>query len=367
MRVRTSYIKLILNDGGEKMDLKGKNLWQVGAGDTERSYGNICIDFDIMMVGPGRYGPFKEEIYAHLGDIKESIKRFYHEAKKDDIVLLRLGTSQILAVGIIADDSPSYLTEFGDIDNWDLQHVRRVRWLPNTAKVFPKKTFGGQVRTFARVEVSDVLSWVGSLSVPDDQLSRKLAKLPIESQPLDIEQLGHQLFIEGLSSDYIDNLTKTLESIRRVAVWYDNKEKRPVGRPSEQETVCYLVVPLLFSLGWSHQTTAIQWNKVDVALFSQMPSTDENLECVVEAKSLDKSVFTPVGQALTYAQAQNRKNCRRIFITDGIRYSVFERENDNFSLKAYLNILNMRKDYPLYRCAGAVQAIIKMAKFPTTS
>lgn len=344
------------------MNLDGKNLWQVGAGDTERSYGDICKEFDVMMVGPGRYGPFKEETYAHLGDIKNSIRRFYHEAKKGDVVLLRLGTSQVLAVGIIADDSPLHLAEFGDIDNWDLQHVRRVRWLPNTDKEFTVRTLGGQVRTFASVNVPKIREWVESIDIPTQQLSRPLKQLPKESESLDVVQLGHQLFIEGLPSEYIDNLTMTLESIRRVATWYDNKEKRPEGRPSEQETVCYLVVPLLFSLGWSHQTAAIEWNNVDVALFKRMPPTDENLECVGEAKLLDRSVFSPVGQALSYAQAKNRKNCRRMFVTDGIRYTVFERENTKFILKAYLNILNMRKNYPLYKCDGAVQAIIKMAK-----
>ena len=35
------------------MDLTNKTLWQVGAGDTERSYGEICIKFDMMIAGPG--------------------------------------------------------------------------------------------------------------------------------------------------------------------------------------------------------------------------------------------------------------------------------------------------------------------------
>ena len=35
------------------MDLTGKTLWQVGASDTERKYGPICIAFDVMIAGPG--------------------------------------------------------------------------------------------------------------------------------------------------------------------------------------------------------------------------------------------------------------------------------------------------------------------------
>lgn len=38
---------------GERMDLKGRTLWQIGAGDTDRSYGHICKTFDVMIAGPG--------------------------------------------------------------------------------------------------------------------------------------------------------------------------------------------------------------------------------------------------------------------------------------------------------------------------
>ena len=80
------------------MKLDGKELWQVGAGDTERSYYEVCLKYDVMMMGPS-LGPFDEQKYGHLGDIKNSIRRFYNEAKKGHIVLLRLGTGKICAVG----------------------------------------------------------------------------------------------------------------------------------------------------------------------------------------------------------------------------------------------------------------------------
>src|SRR5712691_8413267 len=115
------------------MDLTGKTLWQVGAGDTERSYGDICIKFDVMLAGPGSPGPYDEVSYASLGDIRHSLRRFCKEARHGDVVLLRLGAGEILAVGEIADDAAQWLEAFGDIDGWELQHVRRVRWLPNTA------------------------------------------------------------------------------------------------------------------------------------------------------------------------------------------------------------------------------------------
>ena len=339
------------------MNLSGRSLWQIGAGDTDRSYGDLCIRFDVMIAGPGDPGPYDE---ARYGD--HSLRRFYREARCGDIVLLRLGTGDILAVGEIADDAPQWLEAFADVDGWDLQHVRRVRWFPNTRNAFPPRTLGGQVRTFAAVNVESVRAWVAGLEIPDSERARDLRPLPMAGASLDAIELGRRLFIEGLPSEHVDKLMVTFSALHRVASWYSNETKRPEGRPSEQETICYLVVPLLLSLGWSQQTAAVQWNYVDVALFRCMPPTDASLACVVEAKLLGKSVFSPLGQARDYALRPGRESCDRLIVTDGIRYALHHRADGAFQLGAYLNILSMRDRYPLLGCGGAVEAVLGMAR-----
>ncbi len=337
-------------------------LWQVGAGDTHRSYGDICIRHDVMIAGPGDLGPYEESAYAHLGDIKNSLRRFCREAQRGDVVLLRLGTADVLAAGEIADDTAEWLDAFSDVDGWDVRHVRRVRWFPNTARSFPPKTLGGQVRTFAGVNVGAVREWIAALQVPEANRTRGLVPLPCAGRPLDPGELGRRLFIEGLPSEHVDRLMATLSSLQRVASWYGNDTKRPENRPSEQETVCYLVIPLLLSLGWSQQTVAIQWNYVDVALFNRMPSSDSTLACVVEAKLLGRSVFSALGQAREYAVRAGRQGCNRLIVTDGIRYAIHRRAGDDFVLEAYLNILCMRDSYPVFGCGGAVEAVLAMAR-----
>jgi len=277
-------------------------------------------------------------------------------------VLLRLGTGDILAAGEIADDASEWCDAFADVDGWDLQHVRRVRWFPQTTKTFPARTLGGQVRTFASVNVAPVRAWVESIDVAENDRNRELAQIPATGISLDATELGKRLFIEGLASEHVDKLMATFASLQRVASWYWNETKRPEGRPSEQETVCYLVIPLLLSLGWSQQTAAVQWNYVDVALFRGMPPTDASLACVVEAKLLGRSVFSPVGQAREYALRPGRDGCDRLVVTDGIRYALHRRTGDNFTREAYLNILKMRDSYPMLGCGGAVQAVLGMAR-----
>src|SRR6266850_2252320 len=181
--------------GWPQMDLAGKTLWQIGAGDTDRSYGKCCKQFDVMIAGPGDLGRYENANYAHLGDIRNSLRRFCTEARSGDPVLLRLGTGDVLAVGEIADDTPEWLDAFADIDGWDLQHVRRVRWFPATANKFPPKTLGGQVRTFASVNVESVKNWVEGLQISEADRNRELEPLPTAGAVIDSTELGRRLFI----------------------------------------------------------------------------------------------------------------------------------------------------------------------------
>jgi hypothetical protein len=93
-----------------------------------------------------------------------------------------------------------------------------------------------------------------------------------------------------------------------------------------------------------------------------MPPTDATLACVVEAKLLGRSVFSPTGQAVDYALRGDRERCKRLIVTDGIRYALHCRDRNHFKLKAYLNILKMRDSYPILGCDGAVEAVLGMAR-----
>ena len=144
-----------------------------------------CLAHDVMIAGPGNPGPFTEIAYKESGDIRNSLRRFCVEAKQGDIVLLRIGTNRILAVGEIADGQPSWNDVFADIDGWDLQHVRRVRWFPEPERVFPKQALGSRARTFAAVKVPAIRKWVEGLDVAISEQSRPLKPLPSAAPLLD--------------------------------------------------------------------------------------------------------------------------------------------------------------------------------------
>src|SRR5260221_11777269 len=102
-----------------------------------------------MIAGPGEPGAYEDARYAHVGDIRNSLRRFCAEARRGETALLRLGTGDVLAVGVIADDTAVWLDAFTDADGGELQHARHVPLFPHTRKNFPSQNPGGQGRTLS--------------------------------------------------------------------------------------------------------------------------------------------------------------------------------------------------------------------------
>jgi len=350
------------------MDIAGKTIWQQASGDTDRDYSELCLKWDVILNGPGYAGPWSD-CKKRLRDDKWSsrkvtdLRRFAEDMKDGDLVVLRIGTSTALGLGQIVG---SYLwsDEFGDVDGWDLQHVRRVRWLwhsrsaPQAFNTYALK----QGDTTQKLNQGPVTEWLAGLAIPDEATSRTLATLPPSPARNDISvaEISEFLFDHGVASTSITTLLNEIGELTRIAKWYQRSSK-----PSEHETVAYLVVPLLRPLGWTPQRMAVEWNHVDLALFDQLPRRDESLRVVVEAKKMDNSCLTAMSQAMSYAQGKT--GCHRLIVTDGLRYGVYIRGEEGFHLYAYLNLTRLRRDYPILGCKGAEEAVLAMAPEWTAS
>lgn len=74
--------------------------------------------------------------------------------------------------------------EFGDIDGWDLQHLRRVRWLWKHERA-PQSFDTYTLKPGATVQVMDfklVLDWLAGLPVDQSVFERPLRELPAPSK-----------------------------------------------------------------------------------------------------------------------------------------------------------------------------------------
>ena len=191
------------------MDIKGRKLWQHAAGDNNRNYADLCLEWDVIVSGWGKHGHWNNEGKNKLLEKKKTkhisaskitdIETFANRISSGDIVVLRIGTTRILGVGEVVGNY-EWCPSFGDVDGWDLQHVRRVRWLwkkgdlPSLDWSGSKLSWGATTRALTN---QFVISWIrDKLDFDGQGLTRDVCKLPsVEDSRISIEDLSGFLFV----------------------------------------------------------------------------------------------------------------------------------------------------------------------------
>ncbi|MBN2456526.1 MAG: hypothetical protein JXB29_08355 [Sedimentisphaerales bacterium] len=350
-------------------------VWQIAAGEPGRNYTPLFIKHDVMFLGPGRYGPYSDDVYRALIDKRlwsgqkiSTIRQFATKVKRGDIVLLRNG-KQVLSIGVVAEKEYEYNETFDDVLGWDLQHTRRVIWQDLTCElkqIQNRSPLYGNIRgpmsMFTSVKKPQILNQIDHLF--DRCRTRPLKPMPGKlPDPLTLEELGEELFSKGLSNKAVDKVILAIQRQRRLAKWYDEYGKESV-RPREHEGVAHMILPLLLALGWSEQLLAVEWHKIDLAAFSGTPTTEENCCLVCEAKGLERALEGKVfDQAVKYADGLKPNNCKKILLTDGIRLYLYQRkENGKWkqSPDGYLNIRLIRTNHIAPADTNAVDIIMAL-------
>jgi len=343
---------------------KDRVFWQHSGGDGDRIYCDICFNYEVILNGPGNAGKLNDTTKKKMLDdgIKQrkitDLLRFCFEMKDGDIVILRIGTTKIYGIGTIIGNY-EFNNIFSDVDGWNIQHCRRIYWIWKAEsnvkpKIFPVNTLK-RGDTTQRLTSKMVLNWISSL---DLEINKKIsvAALPLENKKINsVEDIASYLFEKGLEGNLIKTIVDVLVDLCIIAKWYT---ATPTHAPSEFETKAYLIIPLLRALGWTPQKMAIEWNKVDIALFDKLPREDRNLIAVVEAKRKGNSCLTAFSQAEKYSK--DKPHCNRLIVTDGIRYGIFKKENNQFKLHAYMNLTEFKEKYEIYKCVGIKEALWSM-------
>src|SRR5258708_5456600 len=135
-----------------------RTIWQISGGMSASPYYEVFIRYGVALIGPGDAGKWTPD--RNDSDFDGTwVRRFATEPKVGDVVLLRVGSDRVVAVGIIASDY-QYLDQFDDVHGWDLQHGRRVRWrVLSTPQVFPNRVFGASPPRFSGVNSGAVLGF----------------------------------------------------------------------------------------------------------------------------------------------------------------------------------------------------------------
>ena len=300
-------------------------IWQVSAGPSDRSYADQFLNHGVALIGPGDAGPWRSERSDEDFD-GGFVRRFAAELCTGDVLLLRTGLSSIRAVGLVASGY-QYLPQFDDVNGWDLQHGRRVRWCPlPEPHEFGGPVFGANPPRLSRVKAGDIVEYANRFvrSPPTDWQIRALPVLPaeepkLEAPPSDLREIIAQ--VQDLSGLYWD------------ADAFGE-------RPTEDELVAHCVIPFLRALGWPVERIAVKWRNIDVCVFSELPRTPEHCHYLIEAKRLGAGVEGALGQAIGYVSALGVR--RDVVVTDGIRYRMYEARTD-FAPVAYANLARLKQ------------------------
>jgi hypothetical protein len=316
-------------------------IWQIAAGDGTRDYADVFLRFGVILVGPGSEGDYfsNQDAYNNTDSwaCRPFIRPLAEELVEGDLVVLKRPNGykwEIVAVGEIASDY-LFMDIFSDVDGWDLQHCRQVNWKTPTSQTvivgLRRGTFVGVNHQQAVAEVQQVWA-VGS----------KVTTIPIPDEPeeISIDQLIDALMIEGLSGQSAELIANTIWRLRRIAKWYGSHGS-DVG---EHEIRTFLIVPLLISLGWAEQKVKIEWNNIDVVLFDTPYSEQSKPFVIIESKRLWDGLRYAPDQAARYAKLY--PTCDWFVVSDGIRYKLFKRRDDQWHYTAYMNLLAPKRTHP---------------------
>jgi hypothetical protein len=339
-----------------------KNIWQVAAGDGERDYSKVFLDYGVMLIGPGTkcsdYRLNKKDYEKEYKDDAQTLRaldQFEKEADEKDLVVLKgrkkKGKWEAVAVGRIKLDY-SFKAVFGDVEGFQLQHCRQVKWRQPTRVKYIRLGRG----RFSHV-ITD-LDKVERLWTKGKPIHKKF-EIPEDTKSVSHNELIASLADKGLPRQNAKRIADEIERLQNLAEWYEgNGEDCDVP---EHETRTFLIVPLIMSLGWDEKKVKIEWKHKDVALFDAYDYSSKKNEPVViiESKRLWDGLGGASDQATEYAK--KHPTCKKLVITDGIRYKLLTWGDDKWDFTAYLNLLTPKRKHP-YKpdVGGAVSFLSKM-------
>ena len=300
-------------------------IWQVSAGPSNRSYADQFLNHGVALIGPGDAGPWdSERSEEEFGG--GFVRRFAAELCTGDVLLLRMGSSSIRAVGLVASEY-LYLRQFDDVNGWDLQHGRRVRWCPLPELYdFGEPVFGASPPRLSRIQAENIVEYANRFvrSPPTAWQTATLPKLPVE-----------EAILEAPPAELQDLIAQVHDLLRLYG-----EVDRFGERPMEDELVAHYVVPFLRALGWPIERIAVKWHNIDVCVFSNLPRVPEHCHYLIEAKRLGTGVEGALEQAIGYVSALGVA-CDAV-VTDGIRYRMYEAGRD-FAPVAYANLARLKQ------------------------
>ena len=332
------------------------NIWQVKAGDGERDYSKVFLQYGVMLIGGGGLGDYRKNRDNYKG--KRGLRQFADEAVKGDLVVLKrpCGGSKwaAIAVGKITSGY-SFEAVFSDVEDFSLQHCRQVEWKEPT-QVKPVRGLSRGGGTFSHV--NDGRAREEAKRLWKEGKRKESEPIPHEPEELSPKELSDSLTAAGLPRESAERIANEIEHLQQLADWYDDVGYSDV---SEHEARTFLVLPLIKSLGWDEKQVRIEWHHKDVLLFDSPYSQKSKPLILIESKRLGHGLGGAPEQAKKYAESN--PTCDRLVVTDCFRYKLFTKLTPfgGWTFPHYINVWAPTRDHSYDPdVAGAVSFLLKM-------
>jgi len=301
------------------------NVWQLASGPANRTFADVFLKYGVGLIGPGDAGQWRPE--RNDEEFNGSyVRRFASEVQEGDVIFLKTGLASIIAVGIVSSKY-LYLNQFDDVNGWDLQHARRIRWCKLPVEyTFSSSVFGANPSRISKIWNEEVLDYSQRFlsSPPSSWQTAALPELPEEEPPM-----------EDVPEPLQDIVAKAHDLV--PLLW----DRQSFGEhPTEDELVAHFVIPFLRALGWPPERIAVKWRYIDVTVFKVLPRVPENCLFVIEAKRLGAGVEGALDQARGYVDMLGTP--LDVIVTDGIRYRMYDGNNDYIPV-AYANLMRLKE------------------------
>ena len=156
------------------------------------------------------------------------------------------------------------------------------------------------------------------------------------------------------------NITDTIDKIITLVKWYTANNPQVL----EHELRTFMVIPFLFSLGWSEQKIKIEYNKIDIALFDKPFVSKSSIDprIIIETKTFNDGLDFAKDQITYYSEQY--PNCKILVTTNGYRYNIYKKNKSGYYRFSYFNLLDMREfDYIDNSIKGVLEGIIEISNY----
>lgn len=329
--------------------------WQVGAGEGDRDYSDVFLRFGVAFGGDASRGPYEND--PNYYDDNKYVVYFKKKMSFGDRIILKKPHRkkwEIVAVGEIKSVDYKYFEVFDDMDGWNVAHGREVRWVVPIKTTLVKGLAQGTV--FPAVSQNLIEK---AERILQSGKSKSVEKIPEPQKMLTDEEIEKELTNLGCDPSDLRKLIEVLPRLRLLGNWYLENGK-DVG---DHETRTFLITPLLLALGWSEKQMKVEWKRKDITFFARPYIRDDNSEnpCVMilESKGLEEGLTYARSQAIDYAKSF--PHCRKLVVSNGICYKLYELDNYNWKYKSYLNILKPRLKHPYEpQVGGAIELFFNL-------